>query len=42
MNGEHALAVYGSDGGQPVACASIPRNAPVPGTTGTTPPPPAG
>lgn len=37
MNGEHALAVYGTDGGQPLACASIPRNAPIPGTT----PPPA-
>jgi hypothetical protein len=42
MNGEHALAVYGANGGQPVACASIPRNAPIPGTTGTTPPPPPG
>ncbi len=40
MNGEHALVVYG--GTQPVACASIPRNAPVPGTSGSTPPPPAG
>ncbi|HEX8455408.1 MAG TPA: hypothetical protein VF647_25235 [Longimicrobium sp.] len=39
MNGEHALVVYG--GTQPVACASIPRNTPVPGTTGTAPPPPA-
>lgn len=42
MNGEHALAVYASNGAQPVACASIPRNAPIPGTTGTVPPPPAG
>jgi hypothetical protein len=41
MNGEHALVVYGGTP-QPVACASIPRNAPIPGTTGATPPPPAG
>ena len=39
MNGEHALAVYGTNGGQPLACASIPANAPIPGSTGTTPPP---
>lgn len=41
MNGEHALVVYGATP-QPVACASIPRNAPIPGTTGATPPPPKG
>ncbi len=41
MNGEHALVVYGGTP-QPVACASIPRNAPIPGTTGATPPPPKG
>jgi hypothetical protein len=33
MNGEHALVVYGGTP-QPVACASIPRNEPIPGTTG--------
>jgi hypothetical protein len=32
MNGEHALVVYGGTP-QPVACASIPANAPIPGTT---------
>lgn len=32
MNGEHALAVYGTQNGQPLACASIPANAPIPGT----------
>jgi hypothetical protein len=32
MNGEHALAVYGTRNAQPVACASIPANAPIPGT----------
>ncbi len=37
MNGEHALAVYATNNAQPVACASIPRNAPIPGTA-----PPAG
>ena len=36
MNGEHALVVYGGNGGQPLACASIPRNDPIPGTTGGT------
>ena len=32
MNGEHALAVYGTQNAQPLACASIPANAPIPGT----------
>lgn len=41
MSGEHALVVYGG-APQPVACASIPRNAPIPGTTGSVPPPPQG
>ena len=34
MNGEHALVVYGNNGGQPLACASIPGNTPTPGATG--------
>ncbi len=29
MNGEHALAVYGTQNAQPLACASIPANAPI-------------
>ena len=32
MNGEHALAVYGTQSAQPLACATIPANAPIPGT----------
>jgi hypothetical protein len=33
MNGEHALVVYGGQRAEPLACASLPRNAPIPGTT---------
>jgi len=35
MNGEHAIVIYGGQRTEPLACANLPANAPIPGTTGT-------